>query len=67
MLAAAADIVVVLVTVATVTVAIVIVPIAVVALVFELRCPLVLLSRQLVVASCIAYVPGIFAARPSLG
>jgi hypothetical protein len=32
-----------------------------------LRCPLVLLLHQLVVACCFASVAGIFAARPSFG
>jgi hypothetical protein len=67
MLAATADIFVVVIVVCAVIVPIVIVPIAVIALVFVLRRPLVLLSCQLVVACCFASVNGIFPAHPSFG
>ncbi len=65
MLAAAADVVVIVIIVGTIIVAVVIIPIAVIALAFVLRCPLVLLSRQLVVACCFASVTGIFSVSPS--
>ncbi len=67
MLAAPADVVVIVIVVGAVIVADVIVPIAVIALAFMLRCPLVLSSRRLVVACCFASVPGIFVVRPSFG
>jgi hypothetical protein len=57
----------VVIDVGMVIIADVIVPIAVVALVFALCHPLVLLSRWLAVASCFASVAGIFAVRPSFG
>ncbi len=67
MLAATADVVVVVIIVGTVIVADVIVPVAVVAMEFVLHRPLVLSSRRLVVACCFASIAGIFAARPSFG
>jgi hypothetical protein len=65
--AATADIFVVVIVVGAVIIVVVIVPVAVVALSFMLRHPLVLSLCWLVVASCFAYVAGIFAARPSFG
>jgi hypothetical protein len=66
MLAAAADVVVIIIFVGTVIVAIVIVPVAVIALAFVLRRPLVLSLHRLVVACCFASVAGIFfAVHPS--
>ncbi len=53
MLAAAANIVFIVVLVAAVTITVVSVPVAVIALVFMLRPPLVLLSHWLVVACCL--------------
>ncbi len=67
MLAAAANVVVLVIVVGTVIVGDGIVPVAVVVLAFVLHHPLVLLSRWLVVACCFASVAGIFAARPSFG
>ncbi len=67
MLAAAANVVVVLIDVGAVIVGNVIVPVAVVVLAFVLRHPLVLLLRWLVVACCFDFVAGIFVACPSFG
>jgi hypothetical protein len=67
MLAAAANVAIVIVAVTAVNVAIVIIPIAVIALVFVLRRLLVLSSRPLVVACCFASVVDIFAMCPSFG
>jgi hypothetical protein len=67
MLAAAAEVVVVVIVVGTVIVAVVIIPVAVVTLAFVLCRPLILLLRQLVVASCFSSVAGIFTARPTFG
>jgi hypothetical protein len=53
--------------VGAVIVADVIVPLAVIALAFVLRCPLILLLCQLVIACCFASVAGIFTAHPSFG
>ncbi len=66
-LAATAELFVVVIVVGAVIVTIVILPVAVVALVFVLRRPLVLLLCQLVVISCFASIAGIFAAHPSSG
>jgi hypothetical protein len=66
MLAATANVVVVIIIVAAVTLAIVIVPVAVIALVFVLRCPPVDLLHLLVLACCFDSVTGI-AVHPSFG
>jgi hypothetical protein len=67
MLAATADVVVVVIVVGAVIVADIIIPIAVIVLAFELRHPLVLLSCQLFIVCCFDSVAGIFAAPPSFG
>jgi hypothetical protein len=67
MLAAAANVVGVIIVVGMVIVVDVIVPVAVVALEFVLGCPLFLLLRWLIVACCFASVTSIFAAFPSFG
>ncbi len=67
MLATPSNVVVVVVVVAAVIITVDIVPIAVVAMVFMLRSPLVLLPRRLDVACCFASVTGIFVACPSFG
>jgi hypothetical protein len=67
MLAAAANIIVIVVVVAAVTIAIVINPVAVIVLAFVLCGPPVLLLCQLVFACCFASVAGIFATCSSFG
>jgi hypothetical protein len=68
MLAAAANVVVIVIVVAAITVTVAIVPIAVITLVIALCHPLILVSsRRLVVTCCFTSVAGIFAVHPSLG
>ncbi len=67
MLAAAANVVVLVNVVGAVIVSDGIVPVAVIVLAFVLRHPLVLSLHRLVVACCFASATGIFAMHPSFG